>query len=733
MHKKTKNSKMRRLELRTQSDLDIFHTFANTNKHLIKRLMKEKLIILFYVVILLSTSLSAQAEDIITTESYNKEKSATTTTRSTNKRIASITHHISPQNKSLEEDEQSQIELLLKDSIWKAYQSMPNDTLRIMALQRVFRQYIGKKWSIELLDTILPEAQKLNYTDGELRARYAYCNYYSYNSDTLNMRISFESLREASFKHNMYYYYFRMWNYLLEYKSVRGESESVILEADAMKQKASELKEEKGVYYANLAKASALKAARREKEAIELYSEMIKDSSLNKNEKSDIHWFISRLQLDLKKYEEAINEMNLSQQLLNKYYQEHGITPNRDKLLEKEIGFCKVYAATADKSKLYHHLKRANRYYTHHTHPSLKIGYHLLWANYYQFMEQWEKCFDTYDIALSLFDGTMPLYENSIRLLKAKALVEARRYKESAEIYRYAAEINDSMNKNIAYLHAEALQANYIINQALLDKSRIERKYTITSILLFALLCLLFIAILSRIVSINKQLRKRKKETKSLLERARKRNLEKEEFLHSITHQIRNPLNSVVGLSTILSNKEEVTKEEKELSENCIKEDAAILSNLIFDVLYLSRLESGMMRLKIEPSNIVELCNKAAEIVQIRKSTSTPIILQCTEDEIIADTDQENFIKIVTSILLKMADKSEMIAFKLAYRAVDTFEVTIKARLFLGDESEENFLQQNIHRAFIKLFGGEYNKIERPNETIIQFVLPCHFAISAIE
>lgn len=651
--------------------------------------MKERVILFLYIIISLSSSLSVEAN---------------------------------------ERDKLPQSEESLKDSIWNSYQAMPPDTLRVIALQRVFRKYRGEAWSIELLDTTLLEAQRLNYVDGELRTLYSYCSYYSYKSDTLHMRTSFERLKEASFKHQVYYYYFRMWSYLLEYRLARGESESVMLESDLMKQSATRLKDKKGVYYANLAKASALKAAGKEKEAIELYSEMSKDKSLKKNKRSDIHWYISRSQLNLNNYEEAISEMNRSLQLLNELYHENNIPPNRDKLLEKEVGLCKVYAAQSEANKLYHHLERAKEHYTAQSHPSLKIGYHLLWATYYQLIAQWESCFEMYNKALSLFDGTMPLYENSIHLLKAKALFQAGRYKESAESYQYATQMNDSINNQIIHSHQEALHANAMINQAMLEKSTIEREHATTRIALFTLLCLVVLIMLGHTIYTNRELRKRKKETHLLLKKAKKINQEKEEFLRNITHQIRVPLNSVVGFSNILSNQEEGTKEERELSGNCIKEDAAFLSNLIFDVLYLARLESGMMRLQIEPHNMVDLCNEAATMVQIRGAHTTPIILESGEASFIATTDREQFIKLLVSILTKTVISSEITAYQLEQHTLDQFKITIKSKSYLEEKSEEETLQKQILLAFINLFNGEYRKRKAANETVIELILPYHFA-----
>lgn len=91
----------------------------------------------------------------------------------------------------------------------------------------------------------------------------------------------------------------------------------------------------------------------------------------------------------------------------------------------------------------------------------------------------------------------------------------------------------------------------------------------------------------------------------------------KSEFLSSISHELRTPLNAIIGFTQLLQTDQENPLSQKQLeSTEYVLKSSAHLLNLIEQVLDLSAIESGQVRVDLEtvnPASIVRDCVKIAE------------------------------------------------------------------------------------------------------------------------
>ena len=97
----------------------------------------------------------------------------------------------------------------------------------------------------------------------------------------------------------------------------------------------------------------------------------------------------------------------------------------------------------------------------------------------------------------------------------------------------------------------------------------------------------------------TKALKEAKEEAKEAQYRAEEASRAKSTFLASMSHEIRTPLNAINGFISLLKADEEDAKKTKQL--NIIQEASGILTDLISDILDLSKIESG--RLELNPSD----------------------------------------------------------------------------------------------------------------------------------
>jgi PAS domain S-box-containing protein len=102
----------------------------------------------------------------------------------------------------------------------------------------------------------------------------------------------------------------------------------------------------------------------------------------------------------------------------------------------------------------------------------------------------------------------------------------------------------------------------------------------------------------------------------------------KDEFLATLSHELRTPLNAILGYARLLQNGT-VTREKVPKAVEIVERNASALAQMVEDVLDVSRIISGKMRLTIQPVDLpmvvqhaVESVAPAADAKQLRVQTS---------------------------------------------------------------------------------------------------------------
>ena len=131
----------------------------------------------------------------------------------------------------------------------------------------------------------------------------------------------------------------------------------------------------------------------------------------------------------------------------------------------------------------------------------------------------------------------------------------------------------------------------------------------------FAALLVLFIQYFNITKRQLEAMRKANRESEEARQEAEHANKAKSEFLSNMSHDIRTPMNAIVGMTAIatanLDNQEQV--------QNCLKKIALSskhLLGLINDVLDMSKIESGKMTLNVDQVSLREVMDSMVNIVQ---------------------------------------------------------------------------------------------------------------------
>ena len=117
----------------------------------------------------------------------------------------------------------------------------------------------------------------------------------------------------------------------------------------------------------------------------------------------------------------------------------------------------------------------------------------------------------------------------------------------------------------------------------------------------------------------NIQLQKAQQETQEALEKATEASKAKQRFVQNMSHEVRTPLNAIVGFSQLLSMPDGfLTQGERDQYRGYVMNNSDILTMLVDDILNTSDLDSGNYQIFISASSCNEIASSAMTCVQFR-------------------------------------------------------------------------------------------------------------------
>ena len=126
----------------------------------------------------------------------------------------------------------------------------------------------------------------------------------------------------------------------------------------------------------------------------------------------------------------------------------------------------------------------------------------------------------------------------------------------------------------------------------------------------------------------------------SARQQAESANCAKDEFLSNLSHELRNPLNSMLGWAQLLRTRQ-LDEATVARALETIERNAKAQSQLIDDMLDISRITSGKLRLNSHLLDLVPIVGTAIESVQLSaEAKSIEIVSQLTSTTVMGDSDR---------------------------------------------------------------------------------------------
>ncbi len=125
----------------------------------------------------------------------------------------------------------------------------------------------------------------------------------------------------------------------------------------------------------------------------------------------------------------------------------------------------------------------------------------------------------------------------------------------------------------------------------------------------------------------------------------------KSRFLAHMSHEIRSPLNAVIGCMDLLLDSG-LTDEQMPLAETSLEAGHGLLG-IIEDVLDFSKIEAGQQKVTPSTFNLVELCEQVSEVISIRAGAKEINIGCCIDPNIPAElvSDASHIRRILTNLM----------------------------------------------------------------------------------
>lgn len=192
-------------------------------------------------------------------------------------------------------------------------------------------------------------------------------------------------------------------------------------------------------------------------------------------------------------------------------------------------------------------------------------------------------------------------------------------------------------------------------------QSFIEKYHTFV---LIAGMCILLLAVglvvsliyIARIKAISRILEERNSDLKEARDKAEEANRLKNAFIANLSHEVRTPLNAIVGFTGLLANEEGdegLTKDERKEFSSIINRNSDILLNIINDMLEISKLDAGNANYHFEKCNLNEICYsqlKAAEKVAKTEDVNYQLHTELP-DNFIIDADPIRLRQLIGNLL----------------------------------------------------------------------------------
>ena len=471
--------------------------------------------------------------------------------------------------------------------------------------------------------------------------------------------------------------YFELERILVKSYLFRGEIRMAIAWSEQMYSKASALSHTIGTALALNAIGEVYSYTGRNKEAGDAHVQALE--MFDQMDGGEVH--VRILLVELIEYNLRIHNFVQAAHFMNRLN-----SFSSDKLSGQEQAVCHIFNAYC---QLFNGSVKIARQHLDKVEP-LKdklvpgIMQHLLIADamYWERIGEYEKSLTAYDAFLhtDYAEINCSLYKEVLQdradlLLKMGRKEEA--YKQYGAVYSY---IKSAFEKNYPK-EIDQLTTRFQADRLTYQNERdrlFSYRLCLGSIVVCTLFLLLFLYLSWRKIF---RLKESKRSQEIMIQKAERAIQKKNMFLSNMSHEVRTPLNAIVGFSAVLASEDDSFDEDsrKEFCE-IIKVNSFQLLKLINDILDFSDFENDNITFNIRPYDAVKLCKEASETVNASRKLEVELRFDTELPELMIETDDARLRQVLINLLVNATkftkEGSIVLRLELSDRNTAFFSVT---------------------------------------------------------
>ena len=490
----------------------------------------------------------------------------------------------------------------------------------------------------------------------------------SLNADGLLSQLD-ESLR--------YYSYFELARILIKSSLFRGEIRMAIAQSDQMYSKARALAYPFGNALALNAMGEVYSYTGRLREAGAAYEESLR--LLDGMDGEDVH--IRMLLVELIDYNLRIRNVNGASRYLARLnlYPEDRLSPLELAMRHISNASCQLFKG--DLKAASHHLVQIGQLEAQLI-PEIRQYLLIIDARYLVATGEHEAALTAYNDFLQTEYARINhnIYKEAL-LEKADLLVKMgnkeEAYGQYGKVFSY---IKTSFEKNYPK-EIDRLCTRFQADQLAYQNERdriVSMRFYLAGIIV-SVLFLIFLLVLGwkKIFRLKRSQMRQEAMKEKAVQAIQRKNM----FLSNMSHEVRTPLNAIVGFSAVLTDEDESFDDEsrREFSE-IIKVNSFQLLKLINDILDFSDFENDNITFNIRTHDAVKLCNEVVETVMASRKLEVEMRFDTDLSVLMLDTDDARLRQVLINLLVNAAKFTEqgsiVLELKMADAGTALFSVT---------------------------------------------------------
>lgn len=618
--------------------------------------------------------------------------------------------------------------IAFRDSILKEVELLPADTSRLSHLLEVTYLNQFPPGNLYFATRLYEEAVKQNNLFYENMGAYylATCYDKKHELDTLTHWVN--KLEELAPRMGKYDYYLEQKAAISRVMASKKMIEKAVFVAKDVLKEAQERKSNNGIVAAYNSLSCAYSVSKRPDESLNMLHKGYKACKQTTKLSLSIDilsrlvsQYASRAMRDSSFY--YLEKMNAA---LNAVVAKEPKTVDnwRDVMVDCQTKYMRYYMNKKDFAQTEVYLEKAKALLTPYVDTAYWLNVKLMELQYYGRIKE-------YDKGIALVDEVTPVvaktYMETYELLiqyKSTLLWGKGEQDASIENLKDLLHKQDSMNIAFSTNQLKQVKEIYHIDELLLEKQKITNTNYVRAITILIILLVLMALFYVYTKLLSCKIAKAEKAAAEAAALSNADNLAKERLKLEISHDIRTPLNAVVGFAEILAEAGELDDESKREYNKIIQENACQLLDYVNNILELSRLESGKIKYIRERCEFIGICREAVEVANATEQNCAMVELHTDIDKQMIDVDKSRLLLLLNSLMVSIVDEEFHHVIITVNRKEEKSLLLVKVvNTPLAKERFENktaMIRNEINAHFIHYFGGYYkvNALAKEGPTV---------------